>query len=75
MTQKGAQAPSRHEVTVHQVLPSLHAADASGAHTLHARDALRSAGWRSELFVEHVDAELAGEAHPIGGADLSPASR
>jgi len=48
---------------VHQVLPSLHVADASGAHTLHVRDALRSAGFQSELFVDHVDAALAGVVH------------
>lgn len=46
---------------VHQVLPSLHVADASGAHTLHARDALRRAGFESEVFVDHVDPELEAE--------------
>ncbi|MHB8330330.1 MAG: hypothetical protein ACYDD6_12030, partial [Acidimicrobiales bacterium] len=54
---------------VHQILPSLHEADASGAHTLHARDALRAAGYDSEVFVEHVDAPLAAEAHPIADLD------
>jgi len=68
VTRPGAGAAGRN-VAVHQVLPSLHVADASGSHTLHARDALRAAGWRSELFVEHVDDELAGEAHPIGELD------
>lgn len=51
--------------TVHQVLPSLHVADASGAHALHARDALREAGFESDLFVEQVDAPLAGQARPF----------
>jgi glycosyltransferase involved in cell wall biosynthesis len=46
---------------VHQILPALHVADASGAHTLHARAALREAGFVSELFVDQVDAELEGE--------------
>ncbi|MHB8440212.1 MAG: glycosyltransferase family 4 protein [Acidimicrobiales bacterium] len=50
---------------VHQVLPSLHVADASGAHTLHARAALRAAGYRSDLFVTQVDAELAGEVRHV----------
>jgi glycosyltransferase involved in cell wall biosynthesis len=54
---------------VHQVLPSLHVADASGAHTLHARDALRAAGFTSELFVGHVDAPLRHEAHDIAELD------
>ena len=55
--------------TVHQVLPSLHVADASGAHTLHARDALRAAGFASELFVGHVDGPLRHEAHDIAELD------
>jgi glycosyltransferase involved in cell wall biosynthesis len=46
---------------VHQILPALHVADASGAHARHARDALREAGFASELFVDQVDAELEGE--------------
>ncbi len=69
MTRSATGVAGGPNVAVHQVLPSLHVADASGAHTLHARDALRAAGWRSELFVEHVDDELAGEAHPIGELD------
>ncbi|MHB8682636.1 MAG: glycosyltransferase family 4 protein [Acidimicrobiales bacterium] len=56
-------------VAVHQLLPSLHVADASGAHTLHARDALRAAGYRSELFVGQVDPPLAGEVHPLEALD------
>lgn len=55
---------------VHQILPSLHVADASGAHTLHARDALRGAGYVSELFfVEQLDDALAHEARPVRTLD------
>ena len=54
---------------VHQVLPSLHVADASGAHTLHVRDALRVAGYQSELFVDLVDAPLADQARSFGELD------
>ncbi|MGO9342330.1 MAG: hypothetical protein ACLP6E_07395, partial [Acidimicrobiales bacterium] len=54
---------------VHQVLPSLHVADASGAHTLHARDALREAGFSSELFVDLVDAPLAHEVKTFDELD------
>ena len=54
---------------VHQVLPSLHVADASGAHSLHARDALRAAGYRSELFVDHVDPALSNEAKSFDELD------
>ena len=54
---------------VHQVLPFLHVADASGAHTLHARDALRSAGFESEIFVELVDAPLRKEAKTFDELD------
>jgi glycosyltransferase involved in cell wall biosynthesis len=55
---------------VHQILPSLHVADASGCHALRARQALRRAGWVSELFfVEHLDEDLAGEARPVTELD------
>jgi L-malate glycosyltransferase len=54
---------------VHQILPSLHVADASGSHTLYARDALRAAGWRSEVFAEHVDDPLRDQAHPYDALD------
>ncbi|MFZ0665897.1 MAG: glycosyltransferase [Acidimicrobiales bacterium] len=54
---------------VHQILPSLHVADASGSHTLHARDALRKAGYTSELFVDLVDAPLSSEVHPFDEID------
>ncbi len=54
---------------VHQVLPSLHVADASGAHTLKAREALRAAGYRSELFVDLVDAPLAHEVRRFDELD------
>lgn len=54
---------------VHLVLPSLHVADASGSHTLRARDALRRAGYEADIFVEHVDPPLAGEAYPFEQLD------
>jgi glycosyltransferase involved in cell wall biosynthesis len=63
-----ASNPSRF-THVHQVLPSLHVADASGAHTLHARDALRAAGFHSEVFVDMVDAPLADEARSFAELD------
>lgn len=62
-------SPAAPITTVHQVLPSLHVADASGAHALHARDALRAAGFESDLFVDQVDAPLAAEARPFGSLD------
>jgi glycosyltransferase involved in cell wall biosynthesis len=39
--------------TVHQVLPVLAPHDAVGNHTLQVRDALRQAGFESEVFAEH----------------------
>lgn len=62
-------APELRYRAVHQVLPSLHVADASGAHTLRAREALRQAGYTSEIFVEHVDAPLAAHAQHIDQLD------
>jgi glycosyltransferase involved in cell wall biosynthesis len=45
--------------TVHQVLPSLSARDAIGAHALQVQQLLRDEGHRSELLVEHPpDVEL-----------------
>ena len=65
------------EITaVHQVLPSLHVADASGSHTLCAREALREEGFASELFVEHVDPPLAGEVRAFEEIDaFAPAGK
>ena len=39
--------------TVHQVIPVLSPHDAVGNHTLQVRDALRQAGFESEVFAEH----------------------
>ena len=39
--------------TVHQVIPVLAPHDAVGNHTLQLRDALRDAGFESEVFAEH----------------------
>ncbi len=63
-------------MAVHQVIPFLHAADASGAHTLAARDALRAAGYDAEVFAGGADDEVAGEARPVGElGGLAPPGR
>jgi glycosyltransferase involved in cell wall biosynthesis len=49
-------------VAVHQFIPALNPHDATGTHTLKLRDALRGAGWRSEIFAEAIHDDLAGEA-------------
>ncbi len=49
-------------VAVHQFIPALNPHDATGTHTLKLRDALRAAGWRSEIFAEAVHDDLASEA-------------
>jgi L-malate glycosyltransferase len=46
---------------VHQFVPALIPRDATGSHTLLLRQALRAAGWRSEIFAEATHDELAGE--------------
>ncbi|MGH9081735.1 MAG: glycosyltransferase family 4 protein [Acidimicrobiales bacterium] len=48
---------------VHQFVPALIPRDATGSHTLLLRQALRAAGWRSEIFAEATHDELAGESH------------
>ena len=65
---RGVEATGRSRA-VHHILPSLHVADASGSHTLQARDALRDAGIASEVFAEHVDEPLRTEAHPLDALD------
>ena len=60
---------------VHQILPSLHVADASGAHTLRARDALRAAGFASEIFVDQVDPPLRAEVKMFDELDESVTPR
>ncbi len=47
---------------VHQFVPALLPRDATGHHTLALRDALRSAGWDSDIYVEAAHDELAAEA-------------
>ena len=50
-------------VAVHQFIPALNPHDATGTHTLKLRDALRAAGWRSEIFAEAIHDELASQAY------------
>ena len=50
-------------VAVHQFIPALNPHDATGTHTLLVREALRSAGWRSEIFAEAIHDDLASSAH------------
>jgi glycosyltransferase involved in cell wall biosynthesis len=48
---------------VHQFIPALNPHDATGTHTLLVREALRTAGWRSEIFAEAIHDDLASTAH------------
>ena len=50
-------------VAVHQFIPALNPHDATGTHTLKLRDALRAAGWRSEIFAEAIHDDLASQAY------------
>ncbi len=50
---------------IHHFVPVLHHGDAVGRHTLRLRDASRARGLRSEIYVDTVDAETAGEALPV----------
>jgi glycosyltransferase involved in cell wall biosynthesis len=50
-------------VAVHQFIPALNPHDATGTHTLKLRDALRQAGWRSEIFAEAIHDDLAAQAY------------
>ena len=50
-------------VAVHQFIPTLNPHDATGTHTLKLREALRGAGWRSEIFAEAIHDDLADVAY------------
>jgi len=50
-------------VAVHQFIPALNPHDATGTHTIKLRDALRRAGWRSEIFAEAIHDDLAPLAY------------
>lgn len=47
---------------VHQFVPALLPRDATGDHTRALRDALRAAGWESDIYVEAAHDELRDEA-------------
>jgi glycosyltransferase involved in cell wall biosynthesis len=47
---------------VHQFVPALLPRDATGDHTLALRDALRDAGWTSDIYVEAAHDDLWSEA-------------
>lgn len=61
-------------VAIHQFLASLAPRDAQSQHHLHLRDALRGAGFDSELFVGEAKGELRTEARSFrdfeGGSDV-----
>ncbi|MGO9856799.1 MAG: glycosyltransferase [Acidimicrobiales bacterium] len=50
---------------IHHFVPVLHRGDAVGRHTLRLRDATRAHGFRSEIYVDTVDPETAGETVPV----------
>jgi L-malate glycosyltransferase len=49
-------------VALHQFVAALIPHDATGTHALMLRDALRAAGWRSDIFAEAIHDDLASEA-------------
>ncbi len=50
---------------IHHFVPVLHRGDAVGRHTLRLRDVTRRRGVRSEIFVDTVDDDTAGETVPV----------
>jgi L-malate glycosyltransferase len=53
-------------VRVDQVIPSLASRDAIGVHTLALADALRGAGFESDIYYGDCTPDLAGAARPVG---------
>lgn len=52
-------------VVLHQIAAGAAPRDAITNHLLRSRDLLRSQGWESEIFAEHIHPELADLVHPI----------
>ena len=50
---------------IHHFVPVLHRGDAVGRHTVRLRDATRARGFRSEIYVDTVDAQTAEETRPV----------
>jgi glycosyltransferase involved in cell wall biosynthesis len=50
---------------VHHFVPVLHRGDAVGRHTLRLRDATRARGFRSDIYVDTVEAETERETIPV----------
>ncbi len=50
---------------IHHFVPVLHRGDAVGRHTLRLRDATRTRGYDSHIYVDTVEAETANEALPV----------
>jgi L-malate glycosyltransferase len=50
---------------VHHFVPVLHRGDAVGRHTLRLRDASRSRGLESHIYVDTIEPDTAGETRPV----------
>jgi L-malate glycosyltransferase len=50
---------------IHHFVPVLHRGDAVGRHTLRLREVTRAHGFASEIFVDTVDDDTAGETVPV----------
>lgn len=64
--------PAARFVQIDQFVPSLALHDAIGNHVLQLRRLLQGAGYGSEIFYEHVDPRLAGEARPFRESPAGP---
>jgi len=69
VTEPAAPGPGPRPRAVHQFVPALIPRDATGSHTLLLREALRAAGWRSEIFAEATHDELLDESIPVEDYD------
>ncbi len=58
---------------IDQIVPSFAGRDAIGTHVLHTRQALRDAGYQSDVWAIDTLPEVRGEARPL--AELTPARR
>jgi glycosyltransferase involved in cell wall biosynthesis len=70
---KPSPPPVRKTKAIHQLLPNLSYGDAISNQAIQIRDWLREAGYRSEIFVRHIDARVGDQCQRYESGAILPA--